>query len=372
MSAESRLWRRRRNTIAKYTPHAAIAVAVGIGPADVEAWVDGDARVRGNHRDQQLWDVFSSLVIEMGFIGAGDWFANPRLWNIPETPAQVVATWESDDWPASLQPLPSAAGYDFDQLDKFGGDEVALAGDWHGNTPWALKKLKDLHANAIRTVLHVGDFGLWPSQSGSAYLRAVTEACKQYDMTIYVTDGNHEDHDRLAAIEPVDGKRWVSDHVAFYERGHRWRWQDHTFVSFGGAASIDYEHRTEGVSWWPGEVPTDAEVARAIAGGPADVLLTHDAPSPGTPTIEQIIRTNPLGLSREARTYAQAGRSKVTRVFRGLQPRLNVHGHMHYDERITRHLDGFDHPTETISLSCDGDTGNIAILRIWDLKVTVL
>lgn len=371
MSLASRQWRRSCATMDTFLPEHVIATAVGINLDQVPAWLAGDHRVADNGQGQLLWEVFAGLAQERGFVGAGIWMDDPHPWNGDYSPAELIATGAPDVVPESLRPH-RGLDFDLDQLDAFGISQVGLAGDWHGNTRWALAKLRQFRDNGIRTVLHLGDFGLWPSSSGAAYLRAVTRACKQYDMTIYVTDGNHEDHDRLASIEPVDGKRWVSDHVAFYERGHRWRWQDHTFVSFGGAASVDYEDRTEGVSWWPGEVPTDAEAARAISGGPADVLLTHDAPSPGTPTIEQIISTNPLGLSREARIYAHEGRTKVTRVFQALQPRLNVHGHMHYDERITRHLDGFDHPTETISLSCDGDTGNIAILRIWDLKVTVL
>lgn len=47
----------------------------------------------------------------------------------------------------------------------------------------------------------------------------------------------------------------------------------------GGAFSVDYHHRTEGKDWWPNEEPTQEEAEKLVAGGPLDILITHDAPS---------------------------------------------------------------------------------------------
>lgn len=38
-----------------------------------------------------------------------------------------------------------------------------------------------------------------------------------------------------------------------------------------------------GVNWWPDEDITDSHVAKASAGDPADLMLTHDSPA-RTPT----------------------------------------------------------------------------------------
>jgi predicted phosphodiesterase len=46
-------------------------------------------------------------------------------------------------------------------------NRIGVAGDWHGNTGHALKALKLLAGNNIATIAHVGDFGVWPGNSGA-------------------------------------------------------------------------------------------------------------------------------------------------------------------------------------------------------------
>ncbi len=369
MTHASRLERRRRNTLATYVEPATLALACGVEPERRGAWIAGKDRSGDPRQASLLWDVFAKHIRSRGFVGAGTWITDPKPWARRELPADLIAAVDRDAFAETIGLAIHEVAYDFDHLDSFGGAQVGLAGDWHGNTRWALKKLERFHRDGIRTILHLGDFGLWPTQGGAKFLRRIDEACSEYDQTIFVTDGNHEDHARLASIEPYAGKRWVSDRVAFFERGHRWRWQNQTFVSLGGAASVDFEDRAEGRSWWREEVASQADVDRAVRGGRADVLLTHDAPAPGTPVVEQIIRTNPLGFSKRALEYAAESRVRVTETFHALQPALNIHGHMHYGERRKRHVEGFPHLTETIALSCDNDEGNIAILDVLDLHV---
>jgi hypothetical protein len=62
-------------------------------------------------------------------------------------------------------------------------------------------------------------------------------------------------------------------------RGTRWTWHGLTWLALGGATSLDRVGRTEGVSWWPEEALTIADADRAVAGGPVDVMVTHDAPA---------------------------------------------------------------------------------------------
>ena len=52
----------------------------------------------------------------------------------------------------------------------------------------------------------------------------------------------------------------------------------------GGAWSIDQDWRSEGVDWWPEEVPSEAEIEAARAslereGWGADFVLTHECPA---------------------------------------------------------------------------------------------
>lgn len=44
---------------------------------------------------------------------------------------------------------------------------IALAGDWHGNTRWALHALEAAARQGCDTVVHLGDFGLWPGHDGA-------------------------------------------------------------------------------------------------------------------------------------------------------------------------------------------------------------
>src|SRR5690606_16673906 len=116
----------------------------------------------------------------------------------------------------------------------------------------------------IRTILHVGDFGIWSGVEGRAFLNSVDLWCERVGIErILVTPGNHEDWGwldedfDLMPGEPVP----VSPRVAALPRGFRFTISGVAFLSFGGAASVDYELRRAGVDWFPSEAPTDDDVA---------------------------------------------------------------------------------------------------------------
>ena len=44
----------------------------------------------------------------------------------------------------------------------FCSPHVGLAGDWHGNTDWAVMCLDLFKDQDISTIYHLGDFGVWP------------------------------------------------------------------------------------------------------------------------------------------------------------------------------------------------------------------
>jgi len=51
---------------------------------------------------------------------------------------------------------------------------IGVAGDWHGNTPWAVQAVREisalLPAEGPRMIVHLGDFGIWPGAAGRQYL----------------------------------------------------------------------------------------------------------------------------------------------------------------------------------------------------------
>lgn len=252
------------------------------------------------------------------------------------------------------------------QLPTFQESEtlVGLAGDWHGDTRWAVSVLDELARVGVRTVLQLGDFGVWPGQGGEEFLGKLRRTLEENDQTLYVTLGNHEDYTQVAAV-PVDeenGLQWIRPNIALFPRPFRFEIKLTTFLSLGGAPSIDRHVRTPYRSWWPEEVITEEMVEEALAGGHVNVMLTHDAPNGGTRTVEQILSSG-NGWPKDSLEYAAEGRALLDRVVYGVQPDSLFHGHYHVqDSGYLRYKGGGR--GEIHALSLNGGNGNIGLLHI--------
>lgn len=258
------------------------------------------------------------------------------------------------------------------------GRLIGLAGDWHGDTRWAIHGLERFAAAGVRTIHHVGDFGFWPGRSGTAYASAVSTAVQRLGLGLAVTAGNHEDYPLLCGLETDEraGEFGVVHYayagVAVLPRAHRWT---HTgagvtrsFVSLGGAASVDLHDRIPGLSWWPEEAITDLDVARTIAGGHAEVMLCHDSPEPATPAVTRILAGNPFGWPQDALRYAASIRARLTQAVAVVRPDVLVHGHYHaWDHAQVPLPDGGF--VVMVSLDCERTPGNLAVLDLTDLSI---
>lgn len=256
---------------------------------------------------------------------------------------------------------------------------VAFAGDWHGETSWATVVIEQV-AERTDVLLHVGDFGIWPGDTGAKYLRKVNRACEQHGVRILITPGNHEDWSRLfrrwvnPKLHAEDGSLLpipLTDHISVLPRGYRWQMKAsngraNSFVGLGGAPSVDAEHRTKGRSWWPEEMMTEADVDAVASGGYADVMVTHDAPGPpyACRKVVEILDTNPLGFSEAALAYATVGRERVTRAFEAVAPRLSVHGHYHVSDETAVRVAGAEYDTTVWSLAANRMAGNWRVLDL--------
>lgn len=243
-----------------------------------------------------------------------------------------------------------------------GDTTIAVAGDWHGNEAWAVNTIRQIAAAGIRTVLHVGDFGLFRTPYSKRYLNTLEALCAELDVRIVITDGNHEDHDWRLELEAVNfgNPALIRPHIWLLPRGYRWTHAGRTFLSFGGAPSIDFMFRPAH-SWWASEVVTELDVERAIAGGHVDVMIAHDAPEPATPKVDQIRASNPMGWPWKALAYAATGTHAMTRVYNGVLPKLFLHGHYHVNSSAV--IDG----RTIISLNQDGKWGNVVFLDLNDM-----
>jgi len=210
---------------------------------------------------------------------------------------------------------------------------IAMAGDWHGNLGFALGQVGRARDAGCELIVQCGDFGYWrPDPTTRKYLFRLERALAEARMWLLWVDGNHEDHDLLTS-RPVDsdtGLRPISDHIAHLPRGHRWTWGEHTWLALGGAVSMDQQRRKAGVDWWAGESLTEADVERAAAGGPADVMVCHDAPAgPAIPDSREI------QPSAEILAKAAQHREAIRTVLYATRPAALWHGHFHVRHTAT-------------------------------------
>jgi hypothetical protein len=253
---------------------------------------------------------------------------------------------------------------------------VALVGDLEGDRDWAVSRLRALGERGdVEVACQLGDlrFGMGPDPEG--YLAALESACAESGLRLLCVNGNHENWaalDRLWAepgrldehgrLKPLE----VSDHVTLLPRGHRWELGGRTFVALGGAPSVNRLQLTEGVDWWPSEVIGDEHVAVTVAGGHADVMLTHDSPDAPycTEPVAEVMRGNPHGWPDPILAEARDGVAKVTRAVLGVTPRLLAHGHFHVAGEAVVRLPGSTHDTTVWSLAANGDPGNVRLLDL--------
>lgn len=242
------------------------------------------------------------------------------------------------------------------------GRRIAISGDWHGNRPWIRILARAIRALApdITTVIQAGDW--WADHPD------VDEAFQEAGIGRVLTVlGNHEPWGAISPLlaqYPGEAIR-ISNLQWLLPRPYRLIAGGRSILCLGGATSIDRRYRTEGVDWWPEEAITEEMVEAAASGGPADIMITHESPA-GTPVraVQEILRTNPLGIPEEERVASAASRVRVRQVWNSVMPRLLAHGHMHQPGGGTM-PDG----RRVTSLGCDFQQGNLVFLDLDSLEL---
>lgn len=158
---------------------------------------------------------------------------------------------------------------------------IAVFGDWHGDSGWALSAIRSAAREGARTAIHVGDFGLdWPGAKRGRYEAKLNKYLMDLGLTLVVSGGNHDNWDTLEELAvDADGLATLRSNIRILPRGGRTVLEGLTVGGLGGAFSVDYQDRVEGKNWWRNEEPTPEEAAALVAGGPVDILITHDAPA---------------------------------------------------------------------------------------------
>jgi hypothetical protein len=230
---------------------------------------------------------------------------------------------------------------------------------------WAVSAIRQICARLPdeeqKIILQAGDFGVWdhnPYPWMPAYLDALTSVLADTDAQLWFIDGNHEEFPYLRHLRERSewGKEqgWITARIRWLERGTRWEWNGKTYLALGGAVSVDKNFRTEGTDWFPDEEITGEREAAAIAGGHADILLSHDAPTE-VPLFLPPPRPEWLTMIPRAEEH----RDRLQRVCMSVRPSVIFHGHYHVQrEREFSAKWGHCH---AVSLSHDGTQGNWGI-----------
>ena len=205
---------------------------------------------------------------------------------------------------------------------------VGIAGDWHGNGVWAVEALKALHAAGVSHIFHLGDFGFWSGVEGEKYVSDIHDVLEETNMMLYVTAGNHEDYP-LIFSKPVDsfGLNVFSDRLKVFSRGFTGNIGGVSFMSLGGANSIDFKHRTEYVDWWRDEQISVKDFDVAVSAGQKTIMFCHDCPD-GVEMFS-IRKSWRAGWSTDELNYSAMSRKVLREVINYVKPEVLFHGHHH-------------------------------------------
>ena len=174
---------------------------------------------------------------------------------------------------------------------------LLICGDTHGDYDIPKLSRDNLRRNVpaypheITHLIICGDWGaIW---SGAAHrIEEERELLAFYDAMPWetlVVLGNHEGYDRIAELPwttrhgaPVQE---VTEKIFILQHGNVYTIEGKRFFVFGGGESLDRDRRVEGESWWPQEIPTQADLEWGLAslkaaGGHVDYVLTHTCPQP--------------------------------------------------------------------------------------------
>lgn len=247
-------------------------------------------------------------------------------------------------------------------------DQILLVGDSHGNTGFIFDMLARASSRGIDRVVELGDFGIWPGQSGGIFRRKVDRRAAQLGVRLYGMAGNHDDADQISRFEAdnrrdEDGMVALGTGLRWISRGHRWEWSGVKFGSLGGAFSIDWRNRIPGRSWWPGAEEVQPADVEKLGTDRLDVLLTHDAPSGATPESE-------FGLWPMDEAQCQVSRHLIRSAVEATRPALVLHGHWHVRHSTTLQLNSADCAVRVEGLASDQerDGGSWGVLYLPSLN----
>lgn len=217
---------------------------------------------------------------------------------------------------------------------------IYITGDTHGDQD---RWLKQIHPalSASDTIIIAGDFGVgfWNGRYFSE--ETFYDWIEEQSYTVLFVDGNHCNFDKLQR-EPIadwcGGKvHQLRKNLLHLMRGEIYHldqpgYEGKTLFTFGGGYSLDKALRVPGESWWPQEMPTDAEYTHgretlAQNGNRVDYIITHTAPYE---TVLQM-QHNPKMNVKQAAVEEMALNNYLSEIARTADYDRWYFGHFHQD-----------------------------------------
>lgn len=213
-----------------------------------------------------------------------------------------------------------------------------VTGDTHGSNSINKLSLTNFPQQELLTkddyVAIAGDFGF--VFRGSVEETVWLDRLQARNFTTLFVDGNHENFNLLNkyAVEDWHGGKVhkIRPNVIHLMRGQVFNIDDKTIFTFGGASSIDKVYRTEGLSWWPEEIPSKKEEDEGLANldkadWKVDVVLTHSCPEEDHFALLSAHNLTPLDEPDAVHKY-------LSHIKKHLQYKRWFCGHYHTDDAV--------------------------------------
>lgn len=263
--------------------------------------------------------------------------------------------------------------------------KVMFAGDTHGRVDTVKHIIEEANDHDCDAVFQLGDFGYWEhAPEGVKFLDDVGKMAYDQVLPWYFLDGNHDKTSLLLQNydeRDDEGFIKVREYVYYAPRGHRWTWDGLRFASFGGAYSVDKAWRIQqeykiagqifqknkyrpdskkqpinssGTLWFPEEEMTDIDMDEFLKDTtPVDIMLAHDKPRAANPD-----------WNRKDSPECWPNQDRLQKAVRTLQPKLFLHGHLHYQYVDQIRCGDDDMFTTVRGLNADGGPGTCMVLDL--------
>ncbi len=237
-----------------------------------------------------------------------------------------------------------------------------VTGDTHGNQYKWMEQI-DMFLKPGDMILITGDFGVgfWNGRYWSEEM--FFDWLEKQPYTVLFCDGNHCDFNKLDSYPVTE---WNSGKVHFLRknlihlmRGEVYQINDWRFFVMGGGYSLDKYRRTEGVSWWPQEMPSAKEYENARYNlarfeNTVDYIITHTAPGE---TVYHMSTIRRLGIQRNVMEERELT-TFLDYVQATVQYKYWYFGHFHIDLELWRN--------QIATFSTIREVENSRIVRQWE------